>query len=402
MERRHSSSPLVSPAGVDGQLCALCPPAAAESVPLSAARVRVLLEPVRADRDGPPFDRAMLDGIALRVADWTAEGLSVAGSQVAGAPPMKLPPGACCEIMTGAVVPAGADCVVGYEDVTLNTGRAILPEEKLPPGNAIHRRGSDFTRGDVLIPAPALLTSRLLAVAASCGRTALGVARRPRIGILATGDETIPPEQTPQPWQIRRSNATLLEHALQNAGAEIVASDHAPDDPARTLELLRRQLGECEIVVTTGGIALGERDFLPGALAELQARPLIRGVAQRPGKPLGLWQMPTGQLVCTLPGNPMSVAVACSRYLAPFFRRWQGLEFAPETVRLSEPWAKTSPLTVFLPVALETRDGLLRAAPRPLQNSGDLAGAVDSTGFVALPPKTPVAADAVLCYYPWL
>lgn len=363
-----------------------------ERVALARAGGRLLREDLRADRDFPPFDRVMMDGIALRYADWVAgqRSFPIAGIGAAGAPPVTLSAaGSCVEIMTGAVLPRGSDTVIRYEDLHISNGQARLDAACMPvQGQNIHRRGSDRRQGDVVVPGGTLLTAGEIGVAATVGYADLLVSRQPRIMIISTGDELVPVEAMPLPHQIRRSNvhqlaALLAQHQL---AADI---SHLPDEPGAIRATVGEYLSAYDLLLLSGGVSRGKFDYVPEVLTSLGVAAHFHGVRQRPGKPFWFGQHSSGTRVFALPGNPISGFVCTLRYVLPWWRRVLGLPAPPaQWAQLTEAVTFKPDLVYFLPVRLsESPDGRRLATPRPGQGSGDLANLVAVDGFLELPAE---------------
>lgn len=376
-------------------------PLPSESCKIDRVLGRFLREPIVADRESPPFNRATMDGIAIRFSEWS-EGkrtFGLAGTQAAGQPVMDAPdPGNCIEIMTGAPVPDGLDCVVRVEDVSIESGDATVGEGiELKAGIAIHPQGSDFAAGVVLVESGVRLTGREIAVAASCGKEEIEVSSQPKVIVVTTGDELVEIDDEPLPHQIRRSNDRALSAALVSAGFSQVERVHVPDEPQMMRWQLERFLGDGDALVFTGGISKGQYDYLPELLEELGVPCLFHGVSQKPGKPMwyGIHKRPGDFLhpdderlvpVFALPGNPVSCFICLHRYVLPALRRMSGALPQPaKHAALNREVSFSPPLTWFLPVS-ETGadDGTVRVEPRPFNTSGDFASLVDTDGFIEL------------------
>jgi molybdopterin molybdotransferase len=391
-----------------------------EDCPIASAHGRVLRQDVIADRPLPPFDRVTLDGYALRAGDVRAADtktsavqpaqLTVIGApQAAGMIARTLPttPGACIEVMTGAVLPRGADCVVPYEDTDRDGSTVTLAAHVaagLQPGAAIHREGSDHGAGDRIVPAGTRLSGRELAVAAACGCTTLRVAALPRIALVSTGDELVEVGAPVAPHLVRRSNDLALRAALIHAGYPLVQRFHYRDVPQEIETGLHAVLAEFDVVIATGGVSKGRHDHLPATLAALGVAKVFHGVAQRPGKPMWFGVSRRRTPVFALPGNPVSCFVCLHRYVLPAFAHASGVTAAPETwVSLASPVEGLGRMTRFLPVRLHSQsDGRLIAAPEANNTSGDFAGLIGTDGFVELPPQSggfPIGH--VARFFPW-
>lgn len=333
-----------------------------------------------------------LDGYALRSAVLAAgrRQFRVAATQAAGMRPFSLGPAdeACVEVMTGAVLPEGADCVVPYEE-TENLGDTIriLPTATWSPGRAVHRRGSDHGAGEVIVKAGTRITGREIAVAAAIGVTTLVVTRVPKIAVVATGDELVEVGDAVAPHQIRRSNDHALRAALGLAGYPGVERFHLHDMRHEIEHMLWHIIAEFDVVLITGGVSKGKFDFLPAELDAQGVKKVFHGVAQRPGQPLWFGLNPDRKPVFALPGNPVSAYTRLHRYVLPGLDHASGLPPARlRAVALAAPVTFKPKLAYFLPVRLASGDrGELRATPDPSNTSGDFAGLVGTDGFVELP-----------------
>jgi molybdopterin molybdotransferase len=382
----------------------------AEDSPLAAAHGRVLHAPIAADRDLPPFDRVTMDGFALRAAAWAGgtRRFRVAGTQAAGVPPLALRADVdCIEIMTGAVLPAGADCVVPYEQAERDTATGLVTISATPAaGQNVHRRGSDGAAGAALVPVGARLTAREVAVAAACGCATLRVGVRPSVAVVATGDELVPVDAPAvAPHQIRRSNDAALRAALLAGGlAARVECLHLRDERGEVEATLRRVLAEFDVVLLTGGVSKGKFDFVPAVLAALGTEKKIAGVAQRPGKPFWFGVAPGGRPVFALPGNPVSAMVCFRRYAVPALRKMLGAAPARDDfVPLANAAPGHAALTRLNAVRLGTTpDGRRAAHAVACNTSGDFAELAGTDGFVELPPgPAEVPAGMVARYWAW-
>lgn len=380
-----------------------------EACALANAHGRILRADVRADRDLPPFDRVTMDGYALRssaVAAGARE-FHVAGIQPAGTPAAGLAPAAnaCIEVMTGAVLPIGADMVVPYED-TERQGAIVrlMPAADAAAGAAVHRRGSDHQAGDCLIRSGQRITGREIAIAASVGQSQLSVATLPRIALIASGDELVAVDAAVAEHQIRRSNDHALRAALHLAGYREVDTFSLRDVRLEIEALLERVLADHDVIILTGGVSRGKFDFVPAALEARGVRRLIHGVAQRPGKPFWFGVTTQGQLVFALPGNPVSSYTCLHRYVLPALDDASGLAAVPpRRVALAEPAQQRGDVTYFLPVRLNSDEtARLTATPCWPNTSGDLAGLSGTDGFVELPAgEREASAGSVVRFHAW-
>jgi len=356
-----------------------------EDVAVEEAAGRVLRAAVGAERDQPPFDRVMMDGIALRRTG--ARRLRVQGTQHAGDPPLELAEDtSCIEIMTGAALPSGADTIVPVERIRHVDGHAELEEGYEPePGRFIHRRGSDHVAGTGLLQAGCLLGAPEVAVLASQGLATVRAGRRPPTAVVSTGNELVPAGSPVAAHQIRLSNGPAILSSLLGHGHAGSRHAHLPDEPEVMRERLTALLDEFPVLLLSGGVSKGKADYVPGIMAELGVEVIFHRVSQRPGKPM--WFGARGAtLVFALPGNPVSALVCFRRYVLPALLRGAGYSGpTAETAMLGADYEFRAPLTCFLPVRAETdAAGSLVAIPAPTNTSGDFTGLAGTTGFVEL------------------
>jgi molybdopterin molybdotransferase len=376
---------------------------AVEHVTLPSALGRVLASPLRADGDQPPFPRSTRDGFACRSAEMMGQGnLPIAGTTRAGEPPVgTLPEGAAWEIMTGAPVPPGADCVVMLEHVVSAEGKlSIAPGRSISTGDNIVRQGAQARKGDELLGAGTRIEFAQIALAAACGHESFDVFSRPRIAILSTGDEIVPVSSTPGPAQIRNSNGPMLAAMVAAAGGEPMVLPITPDDSA-ALDAVIVHARTADMLLVTGGVSAGKFDLVEPALARAGASFHFTGVRIQPGKPLVFGELPkTGGegpvAFFGLPGNPVSSAVTFMLFAAPVVaalagRREHGPRFA--LARLGRVAGKQGKggLTRFLPAwCTFGRDGELPNVERvQWQGSGDIAAMARANCFLVLEDDAP-------------
>lgn len=394
----------------------------AERCKLAAATGRVLRSQLKADCDGPPFDRATLDGVCLRFSEFAAGRLefAVAGTQAAGAEPLAAPPeGSCLEIMTGAPVPAPCDVVVRVEDLERDGDRVrIRADAELACGNGVHARGSDFRTGAALLEPGCRLTGREIAIAASCGYTELEVTVEPKIAVLTTGDELVEVDEVPKLHQIRRSNDLALKAVLQAAGFSKIELNHLPDNAQAISWNMERLLQQADVILVTGGVSKGRFDHLPTVLEELGVRKHFHGVAQRPGKPMffGTFDRPGDFLhpedtrvvaVFALPGNPVSAFTCAHRYVLPALAKMcaQERRGGSEHAALATGATAHREMTLFVPARRTSSSADARSLVecQPTNTSGDFASIATTEGFVEIPPASkPLAAGAVVKFVHWI
>lgn len=377
-----------------------------EQVPLASAAGRVLALAVTSDRDLPPFDRVTMDGIALRARDAGSDSLSVAGTQGAGDPPIALPnDSACIEVMTGATLPAGADCVVPVERIVRDGNNVrIEPDYEPVAGQFIHRRGSDQRQGDPLISQGQLIGAAEMAVLASVGCAQPTVSRRAQVAVISTGNELVDVESSPNPQQIRSSNDWAVAALLGGTGLADVIRARVGDDPDAIRECVLELHETCDWIVLSGGVSMGKYDYVPDVLEALGARVIFHKIRQRPGLPMWFGVSSAAKPLFALPGNPVSTLVCANRYLVPALRQGAGLApKQPRRVRLAESLRFDPPLTWFVPVRIHADEqGQLTAAPALTNTSGDFAALVGTDGFIELPEgESEFEAGTVAPFFSW-
>jgi molybdopterin molybdotransferase len=378
-----------------------------ERVRLNQTLGRVLAEPLRADSDQPSFPRSTRDGFACRAAEAsTHRPLSVAGSTRAGQTPSDpLPRGAVWEIMTGAPVPNGADAVIMLEHVeesgsASNRTIRLLPPRTVRKGENIVACGAQARKEEELLPVGTSIAAAQIALAASCGSTALNVFAKPRVAILSTGDEIVPIGATPGPSQIRNSSSAMLAAMVSAAGGDPWILPIARDT-AKSLDAALARASVADLLLITGGVSAGKFDLVEPALIRAGARFHFTGVRIQPGKPLvfgelprcatGLNQNQNGTNCCTvfgLPGNPVSSAVTFLLFAAPVVAALAGQSaFGPRfaLARLTENVKTKTGLTRFLPAACTFAGPTPEVALIPWQGSGDLAAMARANCFLVVP-----------------
>jgi molybdopterin molybdotransferase len=378
------------------------PALSTERCRIEQAAGRVLREAIHADRDFPPFDRVMMDGYAMRSGELEkCRDFLIAGSAAAGQAAQIMPErGECLEVMTGAPLPHGADCVVPLEDVSFAEPNRIHVSASFEcaAGKFIHRAGIDAQAGNVLIKSGCLLGSKEIGVAAACGLGWLEVSRRPVIRVFATGDELVPVDHVPAPHQIRQSNAHAIRGALHRGGYEVSRIGIIRDNIEEAEAVLKQEIGSCDWLILTGAVSKGARDFIPMVLGRLGCRKLFQGVLQRPGKPVGCWLGPDGQMIVALPGNPVSALVGLHALVLPALAKACGMTTPRKRiVPVVGSVERLDSMTLHLPVSLD--DGG-RALAEATHNSGDFIGLLRSDGFITLPPRE--VADTEFSFTPWL
>jgi len=355
-----------------------CPINEVEQVGLAEADGRVLAEALVSTVDLPPWDNSAMDGYALALADWTGEPLVVSQRILAGTAPTALQPGTCARIFTGAPVPAGADTVEMQENAEVLDDGRVRFVEPLRAHRNIRLQGHETRVGDSVLPAGTRLGPIELGLAASLGAAQLSVRRRPRVAVLSTGDELVEPGQPLGAGQIYNSNRRLLIAWLQRLGCVVVDAGILADDLELTRQTLRN-LGDVDLILSTGGVSVGEADFLGEVLRE-EGELTLWKLALKPGKPLTVGHC-QGVPVIGLPGNPGSSLVTFALLARPYLLRRLGVvEVGPLGFEVAAGfvWRKPGTRREFLRARLENNRALLH----PNQSSGVLSSAAWANGLV--------------------
>jgi len=372
-------------------------------VALHEAINRTLAGPVTADRDLPAFNRAQMDGYAVRTADVKADGvLPVSATVSAGASPqVRVPPGACVKIATGAAVPDGLDAVIQHE-LSDRNDPVRFTVESIAPGHAIHRRGADAKAGDVLIESGTQLAAHHLGIAAAVGCAELKCIRRPTAAVLSSGDEVRDIEDDLQPHQIRNSNGPMVSELLRAMGAEPAAAHLLPDDRQQTIDTVARVIEDHDLLITIGGISAGERDHFPEAFDAAGVERAVAGASIQPGKPVIVGRAPNGTIIVGLPGNPVSSLACACLFIWPIVYRMLGnIDPLPwRTITLSQPVRPNPKRRAFRPARLN-EDHSTGYVP-PWAGSGDLAHTARTHGLAQLPVQgDELSAGAGVSFLPW-
>jgi len=369
-------------------------PLAGERVGLLQVVGRVLTEEIRSEREVPPFANSAMDGYAVRwedVHDASADqpvALTILEVIQAGAVPAQgVTTGTASKIMTGAVIPPGADTVIRVEDTEEHDGRVRIKRRERP-GTHIRANGEDIRRGQMVLEKGRVLRPADIGVLASIGRSTVLVRQRPRVAILSTGNELVEVDEVLRPGQIVNSNAYALAAAVQEAGCQPVPLEIARD----TLEEIRTALNEAvrhDVVLSTGGVSVGDFDFVKAAMDELGIRRLFWQVAQKPGKPLTFGLL-RERPYFGLPGNPVSALVCFYLYVRPALARMRGQEklFLPVvSATVGEDIPKAKGLTEFVRCRLTRTNGHYEVHSTGSQSSGVLSSLSLGEGLVIGPAE---------------
>jgi molybdopterin molybdotransferase len=385
-------------------------PLPVESIPLAQATGRFLAEPILSPIDLPSFDNSAMDGYAVRAEDvklarpdqpmrLTLSGKVTAGEAWAG----KVDPGTCARVFTGSILPAGANAVVMQEDTRLMEERPDQVEvlEEVKPWENVRLRGEDIKSGMRLFEAGDGLTPGAIGLLAAVGVSEVRTRRQPKLGLIATGNELQEAGEDLGPGRIYESNRACLAAWLTTAGAEARVYPLVPDTLVATKTALAQAFGECDGVVTTGGVSVGELDLVKAAFAELGGEMQFWKVAVRPGKPF-VFGRRQDKFFFGLPGNPVSAVVTFLLLVRPAVRRWQGarqVDLPSVPGQLAEPLVNRGERRHFMRVKVDNTGAVRSAGPQGSHHLGSLAVA---DGLVDVPPRTTLPAGTPVRVWRWV
>jgi molybdopterin molybdotransferase len=357
-----------------------------DEVPALEASGRVLARALASTMDVPPMDNSAMDGYAVRASEVTAPEtrLRIAQRIAAGEVGKPLAPGTAARIFTGAPIPQGADAIVMQEFCALE-GEAIVVRKVPKPGEWVRRTGSDVRKGDTIVPAGKRLLPQDTGLAASVGIGTMPVYRRVRLGLFFTGDELVMPGEALAPGRIYNSNRFTLNGMAQAFGCNVRDYGIVPDSLDATRAMLRRASAECDLIVTSGGVSVGEADFVKPAV-EAEGSLLMWKISMKPGRPLAFGRIGACAFI-GLPGNPVSSFVTFLIFVRPFLLRTQGVsEVAPRAsdARADFDWSEPDPRREFLRVKWNSDGGL---DLYPTQDSAVLTSTAWADGLVDNPPN---------------
>jgi len=388
------------------RILAAVPAPTRENAVLSGAAGRVLAEEVRSPIDLPVFDNSAMDGYALRAADIASAKqdspvrLRLAGKVAAGEVfADQVTAGTCVRLFTGSPLPRGADAVVMQEETGLEADDVLILASA-PPGENVRARGEDVRCGARLAGAGEFLTVGRLGLLAAAGLTEVRVGRRPVVGLLATGSELQEPGQRLAPGQIYESNRVALAALLERAGAVPRTLPLVADALAPTRLALAAAFGQCDAVVTSGGVSVGEMDFLRRAFEQMGGELQFWKVAMRPGRPFTFGRY-RGKLLFGLPGNPVSALVTFLLLVRPALLRWQGATQVSLPVHpgvLAEALVNEGGRRHFMRVKVDPAGQVWSAG---VQASHVLSSVAAANGLVDVPPHSTLAAETTVPVLRW-
>jgi molybdopterin molybdotransferase len=385
---------------LDVLLAGARPVAEAEQVPTLEAAGRVLARAQASAMDVPPMDNSAMDGYAVRTADVTAPDtkLRVAQRIMAGSVGQALAPGSAARIFTGAPIPPGADAIVMQEFCAADDGNVVI--KKVPEKEAwIRRRASDISKGAQVLAAGIRLRPQDTGLAASVGIATLPVARRVRMGLFFTGDELVMPGDPLPPGRIYNSNRFTLNGLARVFGCEVRDYGIVPDSLEATRAVLKKAAAECDIIVTSGGVSVGDADFVKPAV-EAEGSLLMWKIAMKPGRPLAFGRVGEAAFI-GLPGNPVSSFVTFLVFVRPFLLRTQGIgEVRPHAIaaRADFDWAEPDARREFLRVKWNAAGGL---EIYPTQDSAVMTSTAWADGLVDNPPNHAIRRGDTVRFLPY-
>jgi molybdenum cofactor synthesis domain-containing protein len=358
-----------------------------ERISLRESAWRVLSDDLVATEDQPPFPAATMDGYAV-VADDPSPWREIVGRQSAGhVADLEVSLGTAAWITTGAPVPSGATAVVPVEATEIADEHVIVYQERVESGENIRPIGVDLARGSVVLTRGSLLGAAEMGLVASLGVDPVEVVRRPKVSVLSTGNELVEPDETPGPGQIRDANRFSLIAALQEAGADVVWAGRGPDDVDALRSSLIDRIAESDVVITSGGVSMGDLDLIKPLLSEL-AKVHFRRVFMKPGKPFN-FATSGGTLIFSLPGNPVSALVGFEVFIRPALRTMLGateIDRPRARVLLDHSVRPSDRIEFQRAVTRVDSEGRLRASTTGPQASSRLASLVGANALIVVPP----------------
>jgi len=355
-----------------------------ETIPFTDSYNRILDEDIISDIDMPPFDRSAMDGYACHRIDLNNE-LEVVEVIAAGKVPVqKVGKNKCSKIMTGAIVPDGCDVVIMVEESEILTGNRIR-FTGIDPKLNMSFRGEDVRKGDIVLKKAKVIQPQDIAIMASVGHTKVSVKKKPLVGIISTGDELVNPSEIPGISQIRNSNAYQLAAQIARAGAEGCDYGIAADDETITFKIIEKAIQECDIVIITGGVSMGDFDFVPSVLESAGVKILFDRVNVQPGKPTTFGLHPKS-LVFGLPGNPVSSFIQFEMLIRPLINKMMGHNWRHPVQNLPlgvNYERKSSARLGFIPVKIDEK---MEVIPVDFHGSAHITALSDSDGIIVLQP----------------
>ncbi|OKS85339.1 molybdopterin molybdotransferase MoeA [Mucilaginibacter polytrichastri] len=348
---------------------------------------RMLAQDIVADRPYPPFNRVTMDGIAINSNAFLSgkRSFKIAGVQAAGQVQQTLIDSAdCLEVMTGAMLPAGTNVVIQYEQCAISNGIATVNVDEVKILQNIHLESTDSRQGDILVKQGTTITPAIIGLIAASGLSYVAVKRLPKVAVCATGDELVEIDQQPLAHQIRQSNSYMLVAALQAEGIH-AQRYHLRDEPQLILEELTTITNYYDMVLLSGAVSKGKFDHLPAVLGRLNMQTIFHGIAQRPGKPFLFGKLPNEVLIFGFPGNPVSTFVCYQLYFRAWLAASLGRNLTPMKAFLNKSISFKPNLTLHALVTLSYNEGKMIASQIDSSTSGDMVSLAVAEGILSLP-----------------
>jgi molybdopterin molybdotransferase len=354
-----------------------------EHIPLAQSLNRVLAHHIFADRDYPPFNRAAMDGIAIRIDDWNngirefrIRNTIFAGMETSTA----IAAGECYKIMTGAACPREADTIIRKEDLNYTPyGTALILSESVSRGQHLAQQAEDLKKNEQAVTAPRVCDISLIGTLAALGIHHVPVYKMPTVGIVTTGNEVVDIDQQPEPFQIRNSNQYLLRALCDQWQLPLRSCQHVSDEPKALSAALKHAM-EQQLVLINGGVSAGDADYVPQILQELGVEIVLHKVSIKPGKPLLVGLLPEGRMLFALPGNPLSCFMTFKLFVEEYLHGCLGFTNERfQKVKLQTPRSKKSSLDEFFPVFRHPEE--YGYTWKPHHGSGDITATVGCDGI---------------------
>lgn len=349
-----------------------------EFIPLKEAVGRVLRENIISDRNQPPFDKALMDGVAISYDTWQKGQRKFSVEAII--PPGVLPkplknPANCVRIMTGAVIPKGCDCIIPIEQIHLEGDMAQSKDwTMIKKHQFIRFEAADGKKGETLLKSGCQLLAPHIGIAASIGKVKVKVSAMPKIAVIATGDELVDIHKPIKQYQTRLSNSYALQSLLKQTKLGDAEIFHLRDNEKLMLQGIKSILGKFDILILSGGVSMGEFDYVPRVLSQAGIKQFFHKVSQKPGKPFWFGIAKNSKPVFALPGNPVSAQICAYRYIIPFLKKASGLDVKQEFIQVSDRINIQSDLTHFLPVS--------KGRLVTVSGSGDFSSLAQADGFI--------------------
>jgi len=369
---------MISPSEAQRIILLQAKPFPIESIALPKAVGRVLREDLINDRDQPPFNKSLMDGMAVCYESWSKGQRSFSIEAVIGAgvlPKALTSSSHCVRIMTGAVIPKGCDTVVPVEQIFIEGDWAKCKDwTTIKKGQFIRLQASDGKKGTVLLKAGSRLWGPHIGIAASIGKAKIKVSAIPHLAMISTGDELVDIHKPVKQYQTRLSNSYAIQALLHQSQLAEVEIFHLKDNEKTMLDNVKKLLNKFDGLILSGGVSLGEFDYVPKVLVNAGIKQLFHQVSQKPGKPFWFGISKTNKPVFALPGNPLSTQLCAYRYVIPYLQKASGLKINQEMITVTDKINIQSDLTHFLPVS---RGHLVTTG-----GSGDFAALAQADGFI--------------------